>query len=104
MSELIKWPENNITKDGTKNVILMSIDDDIEKTVKKAAKLDNFSEQAKSHMLKLHRLFKMKDYCNNTLDPEHTKDKPILLAYLKAKKVCPHRTPEELAAYVAGMY
>ena len=104
MSELIKWPENNFTKDGTKKVILMSIEDDIEKTVKEAAKLNNFAEQAESHISKLHRLLKMKDYCNNTLDPENAKDKPLLLAYLKAKKVCPHRTPEELAAYVAGMY
>ncbi|ENO1824031.1 hypothetical protein ACA875_000974 [Vibrio parahaemolyticus] len=102
MTELIKWPKNNFTKDNTKTVILKSIEADIEKTVKKAAKFDNFSEQAKSHMLKLHRLFKMKEYCNNINNPQYIGNKKLLVSYLKRKKVCPHRTRAVLSAYVEG--
>ncbi|ENO1824032.1 hypothetical protein ACTJ2Z_000528 [Vibrio vulnificus] len=102
MTDLIIWPSTNITIESTKNVILISIDDDIEDTVKRAAETDNFQEDAEVYLKKLRRLFKMKDYCKNTNSPEHAKDKKLLVTYLKKKKVCPYRSKSEVAAFVEG--
>ncbi|TKF76130.1 hypothetical protein FCV62_18980 [Vibrio kanaloae] len=102
MNEVIQWPNTNIITKDTKDVILKSLDADIEKIIKKIAALDDFTAKSGKYIDELKRLFKMKDYCKNINSPVFAKHKGLLITYLKKKKVCPHRSKSEVAAFVEG--